>query len=406
VQKEEKWVIVIYESIADRLATALQPMTDYLNKFSKYNEFVNLNVDQYINEFASLDISLDDIRKEISAQISNKEKVESEIPKSVWLGLVQVNCDDIRRKLSMKCAEIIQKELDYFARLTKNKCEEINKNFKKIESELKRQPVDIQELTKLKEYMATIPLTVASTRDAIQDAMDSFDLLESFNYRLSKDMFKFKWTTFSWPKTIDDQQALKELNLQSDRQVFLNEMRQQQEEFMAELHEVEKKVNTFGQFNDIEKVEKTTEKCQKIHEKLEDLQSRARAFNNNENLFNLLTTDYRAVQKVVKNFEPYHQMWTTVNDWLKNHKSWKEDSFLALNGDDIATLVATYNKTLAKCLKSKTIKDNSGCFSIANNIKREVEAFKPHLPLIIALRNPGMHSSIGDSYYGESVLLW
>ena len=73
------------------------------------------------------------------------------------------------------------------------------------------------------------------------------------------------------------------------------------------------------------------------------------------------------------------------------------DSFLELNGDGIATNVANYNRTMAKCLKSKSIKDNPGCMAIATSIKKEIEAFRPLLPLIIALRNPGMRDRHWDA---------
>lgn len=304
VQREEPHVTVIYESIAAQLSAAVAPMQEYIDKFKKYDDFLALNIDAYVTEFASLDNDLNDIRKEISDQIALKDRLESEIPKSVWLGLVTVNCEDVRRKLSMKCAEIIQKELDYFAKLTKTRCEELTKNFKKIEGELKKQPADIQELTKLKEYMATVPLTVSTYRDPIGEAMDSFDVLDQFNYRLPKDLFKLKWQTFGWPKSIQDMMDLKELALTGEKHTFLQEMRTSQEEFMVELLEVEKRVNTFGQYSDIDNVNKIAEKCVKIHEKLEDLQTRARNFNNNEILFALPTTDYRHVTRVVKNFEP------------------------------------------------------------------------------------------------------
>jgi len=81
---------------------------------------------------------------------------------------------------------------------------------------------------------------------------------------------------------------------------------------------------------------------------------------------------------------------------LRNHQSWLHDSFLDLNGDTIATNVATYNKTMAKCIKSKAIKDNPGCIAIASSIKKEIEQFRPLLPLIIALRNPGMRDRHWD----------
>jgi len=402
VQREETHVSSIYDGIASRLSAAVQPMQEYLEKFSKYADFLALNTEQYVSEFAALDNDLGDIRKEISQQVAQKERMEAEIPKSVSLGFVTVNCEDVRRKLSAKCGEIVQKELDYFARLTKARCEDIHKAFKKIEAELRKSPADIQELTKLKEFMATVPAAVSNFRDPISEAMDSFDLLESFHYRLGKDaLLKLKWQTFGWPKQIHDLLESKEVALAGDKNTFLQEMRAQQEEFMVELLEVEKRVNTFGQIvlpqsGDQDAVAKIAEKCVKIQEKLEDLQTRARNFNNNEMLFGLQSTDYRHVTKVVKNFEPYFQLWTTAADWLRNHQSWLHDSFLDLNGDTIATNVATYNKAMSKCIKSKAIKDNPGCMTIATSIKKEIEQFRPLLPLIIALRNPGMRERHWD----------
>src|SRR5690606_24382645 len=156
-------------------------------------------------------------------QVAQKERMESEIPRVISLGFISVNCEDVRRKFSSKCSEIIQKELDYFAKLTKNRCEEIHKSFKKIEVELRKSPVDIQELTKLKEFMSTVPQTVSTYRDPISEAMDSFDLLENFHYKLTKDLFKIKWQTFGWPKQIHDLLEAKEVSLAGEKNTFLLE---------------------------------------------------------------------------------------------------------------------------------------------------------------------------------------
>lgn len=148
VQREEAHVATIYQQLSLRLQMATKPMSEYLEKFSKYTEFLALNIDAYVAEFASLDNDLADIKKEISAQLAARDRIESEVPRQVWLGMLMVNTEDVRRKLGLKCTEIIQKELDYFARLTKNRCEEIQKSFQKIQAELRRSPADIQEVRK------------------------------------------------------------------------------------------------------------------------------------------------------------------------------------------------------------------------------------------------------------------
>jgi dynein heavy chain len=421
VQREENIIQEQYNAVESSLRAALQPLYDYVGQFSKFSAFIQLNVDDYIKTIAAKEANLakesketskntadsndsseksqknsafaqfiDEIKKELNSQLALRGVIEQEIPKSINLGLISVNCDDVRRKFSTKCNDLIGKLLDYLAKLVRGRCEEINKNFKKLEAELKKSPQDIAELVKLKEFCGSAGQLVAGQRANISDTLIYFDLLESYSYRLPKDLFKLRWQLFSWPKTVAEQLHSKELHLQQDKLNFLATMRSEQEEFSAELLELEKRVNTFGSFIDIEKVEKIREKVDQIHSKLDELTAKARIFNGNELLFNLPSTDYRHVQKITKNFEPYYQLWSTTSDWVKNVESWRNDSFLELNGDQISTLVGTYHKTMAKCSKSKAIKENPGLASVANNIRNQIEQFKPLLPLIIALRNPGM----------------
>jgi dynein heavy chain len=93
VRKTEKWVKRLYRDIKLRLRAALAPMDEYLSKFAKYKELIALQVDQYVQQFASQEHDLKDVRKLILQHTKEKAKIEKEIPKTVWLGIVLVNCD-------------------------------------------------------------------------------------------------------------------------------------------------------------------------------------------------------------------------------------------------------------------------------------------------------------------------
>ena len=74
-------------------------------------------------------------------------------------------------------------ELEWLAQATKARCEDVQKAFRKIESELKRQPENIQQLVQIREYMTQVPLLVAAFRDPITEIMQTFDVFEEFHYR-------------------------------------------------------------------------------------------------------------------------------------------------------------------------------------------------------------------------------
>lgn len=91
-----------------------------------------------------------------------------------------------------------------------------------------------------------------------------------------------------------------------------------------------------------------------------------------------------------KALEPYHQLYTSTYDWMINQEKWLAQSFTGLNAEEMSELVNGYVKTINKAMKNKVIKDNPACYSIATTVKKELDHFKPHLPVINSLCNPGM----------------
>ena len=75
---------------------------------------------------------------------------------------------------------------------------------------------------------------------------------------------------------------------------------------------------------------------------------------------------------------------------LKWHGAWLHDSFLSLDPELIEKNHGLAQKNMHRCVRAFEKLENEGCTKIASAIKEQVEDFKPHIPLISALRNPGM----------------
>ena len=50
---------------------------------------------------------------------------------------------------------------------------------------------------------------------------------------------------------------------------------------------------------------------------------------------------------MTKEYQPYFNLWTTVDGWKKNHKSWLFDEFSMLDAGKMEETVDTSNKTMA-----------------------------------------------------------
>ena len=120
-------------------------------------------------------------------------------------------------------------------------------------------------------------------------------------------------------------------------------------------------------------------------------QDLVRQFNSREVLFDRDQTDYSMLGTMVKSFEPFANLWKTAGDWVSNKESWLKGRF-----DEIDPLYCEGEVQGGIRLMFKTIRtlkeneETKPIVPIAEQIKKELEEFKPYLPLVTGLRNAGM----------------
>ena len=127
-----------------------------------------------------------------------------------------------------------------------------------------------------------------------------------------------------------------------------------------------------------------------IHARLQNAVDQSKVFNNREMLTGLPDTDYSQIGVMVKDFQPFFNLWTTVDNWRKSHKSWMYDDFAALDAQRLEETVDTSNKVMAQVIRLFRDKELPGILKIAESTKSDIDLFKPFVPLAMALRTEGM----------------
>lgn len=67
---------------------------------------------------------------------------------------------------------------------------------------------------------------------------------------------------------------------------------------------------------------------------------------------------YDHVQKLAKDFQPFHDLWTTTSNWLLQHECWLNGPLSTIDPVQLEDKVADAYKTMHKCIKQ--LKDNPG----------------------------------------------
>ncbi|ETO17700.1 hypothetical protein RFI_19615, partial [Reticulomyxa filosa] len=306
-----------------------------------------------------------------------------------------------------KHRQIAQKELQLFAERTRNKCQEITNQLSAAQKQIKKPCENVEKLVETRAFIATVPNVVSSLQPQINDCMRRFDILEQFNFKFDRSDIRVRWTTFAWPKNINDTIQQAQTVLLEVQKDHLKELRQQQEvqplttttikrvhlisvEFVNDFNTAKIDVQDFEGLFDLQKLPMFAEKARGLQKILTELQLKTQTFNQKEVSLDVQPTDYQELTAVMKQFEPFYTLWTTAENWSKAHGRYFIQSFQETDPFQVEKEVDSLHKAFIKTLRSPSIKNNVKVSQICQGFCHQIEKFKPHMPLIVALGNDGM----------------
>ncbi|XXQ30104.1 AAA+ ATPase domain-containing protein [Plasmodiophora brassicae] len=397
IQRQTPWVQDFANRITACVNKALQPLKAYVATYDQHQEFLALNVDEYVAKYFETSHTIEDVRSEVERQHTLRRDFEASIPLQSNLGLCVVSSEAVRRELCEKRTLIATRLLETYCHLTRERCVVIAKDFNGIRATLQRTPANIEALVEMREHLALVPKTVTEQKPNIEEVLARFAMLEEFGFRFTKDDFGARWDTFALPKTIADQVASVNAYLDEQKSVFEEQVTGRQKAFEADAMDLDAEVRSFGQYNDLSKIRLIADKARNIELKIAEYTEKAKQFNSDEMHFGREVTDYSRVKDLSKQFQPYSLMWSACSAWKDSSTKWRTGSFLQIKPDEVARDLENYQKDLNKAIKAPQIKENNELNAIASNFAGQMKEFEPLLPLIEALGNPGMRQRHWDA---------
>lgn len=100
---------------------------------------------------------------------------------------------------------------------------------------------------------------------------------------------------------------------------------------------------------------------------------------------------------MAKDFLPYSNLWLTTRNWHKCHTSWLNDTWEKLDANEVDTTFESSNKIVSQVLRYFREKDLPKIMKVAETMKKNIDEFKPYVPLAVALRKEGMKERHWDA---------
>ncbi|KAL4464296.1 hypothetical protein ABPG72_011341 [Tetrahymena utriculariae] len=389
---ENKWVNELFALMTQELEQSIQPLDEYLKQYDPYKPLLQLNPEEYCQGFDDKenpkDISV--ITTEIE-NIAKKEKALVAImPDIIQVSSFEINCKDTTQYLQNKYAQTQKLLIELIANRGKTMTSDLFKEIGGIKQKLTKPPENIEELTNITDKMAIIPSELEKMKKEIEKSMEIYQIMENYNFKFTEDELKKKWLVFGGPKeivkTIEDQKAI----LEKEKHRFKDRMEHEQENFKTDIEEAERIIQNFHTYTNIKDHGTVSGVCRDLAQKIKEFTDKAKKFNNQEQLFEKELTDYSKITQIKKDFDPYYNLWTTSNQWFKNIEVWRNGPWNELNAIECEKFVDNAFKTYNQVIKFFKDKDIQGVLKIAQAVKSQVDAFRPQVPLMVALRKNGM----------------
>lgn len=126
----------------------------------------------------------------------------------------------------------------------------------------------------------------------------------------------------------------------------------------------------------------------RVWKSLKEAQEMGQLLNQRQKLFDLPVVPFEAITKLIKEFEPYKNLWITASDWLRAYDMWMDNPLVNVDGEAIERNVNEMYKIMVKSIRIFT--DIVAVQNVAIEIRRQIDEFRPLIPLIQAVRSAGM----------------
>lgn len=408
VDANEEFVQALMDEVEKQVDSCTRYLSEYLHTFKPFLKTLNLDVEREIDllsgkntaeqedeendekeqEEKSLDISkISQLLRDLEQE---QRKIQSSIPNTTSLGVFAVDCKSIKAELFQKLQSYREKLLALVAKRLSESTARLLLEYSNMNKELCKFPHNIEELVELENYMGTVPKKLEEIDVQIGTLWKSYELLDVCNHKLGGTEFAQKWRLFGGKKMLQDKIEVTGSMLEKEKLRYADIQKEKQEDFIVWLDEIEKEVGGFHVHHDLNKIEDIVALVEEMNENLKKAREDAALFNARETLFGEEPTDYERVEEIAREFQPYDTVWSTIGSWIKLEDEWRNGAFKHLNHGECERAVTESFKNVNRSVKHFQKAELPKIKAAAETTKKSIESFKPLLPMIEHLCNPGM----------------
>ncbi|KAG6458751.1 hypothetical protein O3G_MSEX011030 [Manduca sexta] len=381
-------VVEYRERLLKAYRQAIIPLVAYMRQYECYKEIYMLDIDAYVENFRQEKHSALETREEVQMHYDAKQDLIWRLPQYINIGPFAINVDTLKQMLVTKRSDIIRALLTMWAEEVRLVVEDVIQAYKGVMRRLGEKPNTIEHVFEIREWMESVPFALKTQDDIMKRVNTDYEVLDAFFMPLENDDFKSLWEAIGWPLAITKQVVATTEFLEEEQEKFWKLHQQDEQTLFDKIDMFTAQCMALTLQNDFNKVHEIANDIKKAWKGMKDGQEWGRVLNQRQKLFGQPVVPFADLNRLVKEFEPYRNLWVTASDFLKAREVWFDNPLMYVDADTIEPLINEYYKTIVKCVR--TFADLPKVQHVALTIRDDIDEFRPLVPIIQAVRNPGM----------------
>ena len=392
VSPDEAPVKAAREYVKRVLTQGMGELEDLEKSYAEFSSLASMDIDEVIPKWVKGGHSLETSEAEIQKYLDLHNTIKDRSENSCQFTMIVVNVTGAKKTLMSKALQVRGLLMDHIAEEWNKSNIDVCEKYEEVRSQMKTDPNNAEELDELYKFFEKSREELEELEACIEESGQVFEALHRIAYPMKDEDSTKYWETSYWPMKLVDVISEGEMNMARKRARFQEDLKNDVQKLMDEIDTIDSEVETFITYGEIEQVEERLAYVTDIEQKLKEAQELAEVYQSREAIFEMPETEYPNLAKIAKTFTPYGTLWKGCAEFMRALPDWTDGPFTELDTDQITADTDRWYLGLVKSMKQLAGKP----LDVAAEMQEKLKAFQEHLPLIVALRNPGLRDRHWD----------
>jgi dynein heavy chain len=368
------------------LVENMQAPRQLMQMYQTFDYILRTQIDSLIDSFRerSPPPTQDDFDAALERLATDMDRIRHRTLNEVKFELIKVECEGIKNSLLNKARELSLALMELLAQQLNTETVTVIETYKEIHHKIGIEPKDPEQLQELKAYIDGVPTELNVLSGRYQRVADGYALLLRYKFSCDQEEFERQWEAFEWPKKVNQVLEDSEFKYREYRNRFQLDLRADCEKLTEDIAALATHVEELATLEDERRADEYYNKVQDYAKNFDQYQDLIKKYNRREATFGMPVTQWSHLKEIKTNFEPYFTLWEVAAKFSIEHEKWQSRALDTLDPSNVEGCVNDWSRKLAQV--GKRLKEEAPA-TVCGRIRDQLDAFKPHVPLIRAMRS-------------------